>query len=107
MRWRRWSRSRRERCRAGYAFEWTGTAYQEKQAAGQTGIILGLAVLFAYLFLVALYESWTIPMPVLLSVAVGVLGAIVGVWLARPGLRRLRPDRHRRADRAGGQERAS
>ncbi len=64
---------------AGYAYEWTGTAYQEVQAAGQTGIILGLAVLFAYLFLVGLYESWVIPIPVLLSVAVGVLGAVLGV----------------------------
>jgi len=60
---------------AGYALEWTGTSYQERQAGGQTGIILGLALLFAYLFLVALYESWTIPVPVLLSVVVGVLGA--------------------------------
>ena len=67
---------------SGYGFEWTGTALQEKAAAGQTGIVLGLAVLFAYLFLVALYESWNIPLPVLLSVTVGVLGAIVGVWLA-------------------------
>jgi HAE1 family hydrophobic/amphiphilic exporter-1 len=61
---------------AGYSFEWTGTALQEKAASGQTGIVLGLAVLFAYLFLVALYESWNIPIPVLLSVSVGVLGAI-------------------------------
>jgi HAE1 family hydrophobic/amphiphilic exporter-1 len=60
----------------GYGFEWTGTALQEKAASGQTGIVLGLAVLFAYLFLVALYESWNIPIPVLLSVSVGVLGAI-------------------------------
>jgi HAE1 family hydrophobic/amphiphilic exporter-1 len=66
----------------GYAFEWTGTAYQEQQASGQTEIILGLAVLFAFLFLVALYESWVIPVPVLLSVVVGVLGAFVGVLLA-------------------------
>jgi hydrophobe/amphiphile efflux-1 (HAE1) family protein len=66
----------------GYAFEWTGTAYQEVQAAGQTGQILALAVLFAYLFLVALYESWLIPVPVLLSVAVGVLGAFVGISLS-------------------------
>ncbi len=57
----------------GYAFEWTGTAYQEQRASGQTGIILGLALLFAYLFLVGLYESWTIPVPVLLSVVVGIL----------------------------------
>jgi hydrophobe/amphiphile efflux-1 (HAE1) family protein len=65
----------------GYDFEWTGTAYQEMQATGQTGVLLGLAVLFAYLFLVALYESWVIPVPVLLSVSVGVLGAFVGLWL--------------------------
>jgi multidrug efflux pump subunit AcrB len=66
----------------GYAFEWTGTALQEKQAAGQTGMILGLAVLFAYLFLVALYESWTIPIPVLLSVSVGIAGAMLALWVA-------------------------
>ena len=66
----------------GYAFEWTGTAYQEQQATGQTGVILGLAVLFAYLFLVALYESWVIPIPVLLSVVVGVVGSFVGLIIA-------------------------
>ena len=66
----------------GYGFEWTATALQERLASGQTGIVLGLAILFAYLFLVALYESWNIPLPVLLSVSVGVLGAIAGVALA-------------------------
>jgi HAE1 family hydrophobic/amphiphilic exporter-1 len=67
---------------AGYGFEWTGTAYQEKAAGGQTGIVLGFAILFAYLFLVALYESWNIPLPVLLSVTVAVLGAIGAVALS-------------------------
>ncbi|HXQ49754.1 MAG TPA: multidrug efflux RND transporter permease subunit [Stellaceae bacterium] len=67
---------------AGYSFEWTGTALQEKAASGQTAIVFGLAVLFAYLFLVALYESWNIPIPVLLSVSVGVLGSIVSISLA-------------------------
>ncbi|HUB45850.1 MAG TPA: efflux RND transporter permease subunit [Acetobacteraceae bacterium] len=67
---------------SGYGFEWTGTAYQEELAAGRTNLILGLAVLFAYLFLVGLYESWTIPMPVLLSVVVGVLGAYIGIRIA-------------------------
>ena len=66
----------------GYDFEWSGTAYQEKAASGQTGAILSLSVLFAYLFLVALYESWVIPIPVLLSVTVGVLGAFVGILIA-------------------------
>ena len=67
---------------AGYSFEWTGTALQEQAAGGRTGIVLGLAILFAYLFLVALYESWNIPVPVLLSVSVAVLGAIVALALA-------------------------
>ncbi|MBV8752609.1 MAG: efflux RND transporter permease subunit, partial [Hyphomicrobiales bacterium] len=66
----------------GYAFEWTGTALQEKAASGRTGIVLGLSLLFAYLFLVALYESWNIPIPALLSVSVGVLGAVAAVALA-------------------------
>ncbi len=66
----------------GYAFEWTGTAFQEHEASGQTGPILATAVIFAYLFLVGLYESWMIPIPVLLSVVVGVLGAYAGVLIA-------------------------
>ena len=66
----------------GYAFEWTGTAYQEQAASGQTMIVLGMALLFAFLFLVALYESWIIPIPVLFSVVVGVIGAIGGVLVA-------------------------
>ncbi len=66
----------------GYGYEWTGTALQEIEAAGQTGTILGLAVLFAYLFLVGLYESWTIPVPVLLSVVVGLFAAMLGLMLA-------------------------
>jgi hydrophobe/amphiphile efflux-1 (HAE1) family protein len=63
----------------GFAGEWTDTAFQEKRAEGKTAMILGFAVLFAYLFLVALYESWTIPVPVLLSVAVGVLGSFISI----------------------------
>jgi multidrug efflux pump len=63
----------------GYAGEWTDTAFQEKRAEGKTAIILGFAVLFAYLFLVALYESWTIPVPVLLSVSVAILGAFAAI----------------------------
>jgi multidrug efflux pump len=65
----------------GYAGEWTDTAFQEKRAEGKTGIILGFALLFAYLFLVALYESWTIPVPVLLSVTVGILGSFGAIVL--------------------------
>ena len=70
----------------GYGFEWTGTAFQEKQAAGRTGVLIALALLFAYLFLVALYESWTIPIPVLLSVAAGGLGSFVALIVAGKAL---------------------
>jgi hydrophobe/amphiphile efflux-1 (HAE1) family protein len=67
---------------SGYAYEWTGTAFQEHEAAGQTGPILAMAVVFAFLFLVALYESWVIPIPVLLSVTVGVAGAYAGILIS-------------------------
>jgi hydrophobe/amphiphile efflux-1 (HAE1) family protein len=63
-----------------FGFEWTDISYQERKAGG-AAIILGLAVLFAYLFLVALYESWTIPVPVLLSVSVALLGAFLSMAL--------------------------
>jgi multidrug efflux pump subunit AcrB len=58
---------------------WTDISFQEKRAEGKTGLIRTFAILFAYLFLVALYESWTIPVPVLMSVSVGVLGAFIGI----------------------------
>lgn len=64
----------------GYGYEWTGTALQEIEAAGKTTIVLAMALIFAYLFLVALYESWNIPIPVLLSVSVGIMGAIFGLY---------------------------
>ena len=66
----------------GFSFEWTGTALQEKQAAGQTGSILGLAIVFAYLFLVGLYESWSIPIAALLSVVVGLFGAMAALLVS-------------------------
>jgi hydrophobe/amphiphile efflux-1 (HAE1) family protein len=59
----------------GFAYSWTGTALQEKEAAGQTGFIFALSILFAYLFLVALYESWTLPVGVMLSIGIAVAGA--------------------------------
>jgi hydrophobe/amphiphile efflux-1 (HAE1) family protein len=66
----------------GYTGLWTDVSFQEKRAEGKTAIILGFAVLFAYLFLVGLYESWTIPVPVLLSVTIGVLGSFAAIVLA-------------------------
>ena len=66
----------------GYRGLWTDVSFQEKRAEGKTAIILGFAVLFAYLFLVALYESWTIPVPVLLSVTIGVVGSFAAIVVA-------------------------
>jgi hydrophobe/amphiphile efflux-1 (HAE1) family protein len=63
-----------------FGFEWTDISYQERKAGG-AALILAAAVLFAYLFLVALYESWTIPVPVLLSVSVALLGAFAAMVL--------------------------
>lgn len=65
---------------SGYKYEWTGTSAQEVEAGGQTFIVFFMAFLFGYLFLVALYESWTLPLNVMLSIIVGFLGAILAVW---------------------------
>ena len=59
--------------------DWSGLSYQEKQAGGQTGTILALVFLFVFLFLAALYESWSIPVAVLLSLPVAALGAYIGI----------------------------
>jgi multidrug efflux pump len=64
---------------AGFDHEWTTTAYLQQQASGEAPFIFALSLTFAYLFLVALYESWMIPIPVLLSVVVGVFGAMLGI----------------------------
>ncbi|PZU49978.1 MAG: hydrophobe/amphiphile efflux-1 family RND transporter [Sphingomonas sp.] len=61
----------------GFSYEWTGISYEEKQAGGQIGLLLGLSFLIVFLLLAALYESWSIPVSVLLVVPLGVLGAIL------------------------------
>jgi HAE1 family hydrophobic/amphiphilic exporter-1 len=62
-------------------FEWTGIAYQERLVSGQALTIFGLAVLLVYLVLAAQYESWLLPLSVILVVPLGVLGAAAGVSL--------------------------
>lgn len=59
--------------------EWSGLSYQEKQAGGQTAMVLTLVFLFVFLFLAALYESWMVPVAVLISLPVAVLGSYLGV----------------------------
>ena len=61
--------------------EWKDLSYQERQNDGKIGILIGLAMLFSYFFLVAQYESWTTPIPVMLSVSVATLGAFMGAQL--------------------------
>lgn len=58
-------------------FDWSGTSAQEREASGQTIMIVGMALVFVYLFLVALYESYTIPIAVLLISPVAALGALI------------------------------
>lgn len=65
----------------GYAYEWSGVSYQEKQNAGQLSVLIFLALVFAYLFLVAQYESWSIPMSVMMSVVVALAGGLLGLVL--------------------------
>ena len=59
--------------------EWSGLSYQEKQAGGQTGLILMLVFVFVFLFLAALYESWSVPLAIILSLPVAALGAYLGI----------------------------
>jgi len=70
-----------EKLPAGFGYEWTGLAFQEKLASGQMGYIFGFALLFVFLVLAALYESWAIPFGVLLGLPISVFGALLGVWL--------------------------
>ena len=66
---------------AGFGYEWTGLSLQEKASTGRTGLLYGLSILIVFLCLAALYESWAIPMSVILVVPLGVLGALVGAIL--------------------------
>lgn len=65
----------------GFSYDWSGMSYQEKSSGGQIGYLIALAMTFAYLFLVAQYESWSTPLPVLTSVSVAMLGALLGLFI--------------------------
>ncbi len=68
-----------EKLPASLGYEWTGMSFQEKAAAGQTFLVFALAVLFVYLVLCAQYESWSLPLAVILAVPLGLLGTVVAV----------------------------
>ena len=65
----------------GYVITWTGTAQQQLAAGNLVIAIFALALIFAYLFLVAQYESWTTPVSVILSVVLAAFGALIPLWL--------------------------
>ncbi|MBR2300231.1 MAG: efflux RND transporter permease subunit [Alphaproteobacteria bacterium] len=64
----------------GFNIEWSSMSFQEKNTHGQIGYLIALAIIFAYLFLVAQYESFVVPMPVLLSLVVAINGAMLGLF---------------------------
>lgn len=66
---------------AAMGYEWTGVTYQEKESGGQLMMILGLTLVFVFLLLAALYESWAIPFSVILGVPLGVFGAVFAMWM--------------------------
>jgi multidrug efflux pump len=66
---------------AGFAYEWTGISREERLSGSTAAVLLGFSLLAVFLCLAALYESWSIPMSVILVVPLGVIGALLGVWL--------------------------
>lgn len=71
----------KEKLGDGLQVEWSGLSYQEKQEGGNDGFVLMLAFVFVFLFLAALYESWTVPLAVIFSLPVAGVGAYLGVWM--------------------------
>jgi hydrophobe/amphiphile efflux-1 (HAE1) family protein len=65
----------------GFGYEWTGTVYQQKLSEGKEGYTFGLAAVLVFLFLAALYESWSTPFSVILAVPLGIFGALLGIFL--------------------------
>ncbi|MDY6822108.1 MAG: efflux RND transporter permease subunit, partial [Deferribacterota bacterium] len=71
-----------EKLPSGYSYEWSSTSYQEKKAGGTVVFLFILAIVFAYLFLVGQYESWNLPLSVMLSVLIASFGALLGLLIA-------------------------
>ena len=65
----------------GFGYEWTGQSLQEKLAGSQAAFLLGLSILFVFLCLAALYESWSIPFAVMLVVPLGIVGSVAAAYL--------------------------
>ena len=70
----------------GYKLAWSGLSYQEVKATGGSAVLIMMALVFGYLFLVAQYESWTIPLPVMLSTSVAAFGALLALFVMKMSL---------------------
>jgi hydrophobe/amphiphile efflux-1 (HAE1) family protein len=67
---------------AGIGYEWTGASYQERLSGSQAPMLYAISVLFVFLCLAGLYESWSVPFSVILVVPIGVFGALLATWLS-------------------------
>jgi HAE1 family hydrophobic/amphiphilic exporter-1 len=66
---------------SGFGYEWTGTAYQQKESGNLAPIVFALAIVFVYLFLAAQYESWILPITIMATIPIGILGALLATVL--------------------------
>jgi HAE1 family hydrophobic/amphiphilic exporter-1 len=67
----------------GIGFDWADLSYQERKTSGTAIAVFGLSIVFVFLILAALYESWSLPFSVLLSVPIAIFGAFAGLYLRR------------------------
>ena len=65
----------------GFGYDWSSISYQEREAGGQVVWLFALAVIFSYLFLVGQYESWNLPLAIIISIPVATMGALAGLWV--------------------------
>jgi multidrug efflux pump subunit AcrB len=65
----------------GFGFEWSSSSFQQRKSRGQVQVLFFLAMMFAYLFLVGQYESWILPLPIILYIPVAAMGALLGLWV--------------------------
>ena len=64
----------------GFSYDWSSMSYQEREAGGQVVWLFALALIFSYLFLVGQYESWNLPLAIIISIPVATMGALAGLW---------------------------
>ena len=98
-------RTRRKTLPPGTAAEWTAMSYQEKVVGNQMYFVFAMALLLVYLVLAGQYESWYMPLSVILSVPLALVGPVVGAVVSSDRQQSLCADRHHFADGVVGEER--